>query len=196
MCYAPGFFWGGHMKSVLGNSITLFKTAATIETTTCIRSIFSKLGANSVVFLDLDDTVGRVNQAMGLDAWFRFRINQFSAEGHSDSEALNNAIILYNQAQMASKEYVAVEGDVDIANEIEKLKAKNIHVFGLTARNHVIADKTHELLTTLGVSFSDQVLADSEFHIGEAKVVIKQGIIFANGQNKGVCLGAVYISHR
>ena len=140
------------------------------------------------MFLDLDDTVGRVSQAMGLDAWFRFRISQFASDGHEPSQALEKAIILYNQAQLASMQYLAVESDVDIGQEIASLQSRDIHVFGLTARNHLIAEKTHELLATLNVSFSHHALSDHSFELNGKSILVRQGIIFANGQHKGMCI--------
>lgn len=166
----------------------LFNRARTIIASTSINRIFSHPKPHGVVFLDLDDTVGRVNQALGLDAWFRFRIGQFAQDGHEPSKALELAIELYNQAQLASKQYIPIEPDIDIAKEIEMLKAQHIDVIGLTARNHKIAPKTHQLLETLGVKFSTDALEDGEFEISGYRVIASQGIIFGNGQHKGKCI--------
>ena len=177
------------MASVLTEcGSVLFKSAKTIVASTSIRKILSQPKPKGIVFLDLDDTVGRVSQALGLDAWFRFRIAQFSQEGHEPSRALELAISLYNQAQLASTKYVPVEVEVLIAEEIEQLKEKNIDVIGLTARNHTIALKTHELLETLGVTFSATALKDGEFEISGYKVIASKGVIFANGRHKGECI--------
>lgn len=183
---------GISVKSSLNASTASFFKQVVITTSDSIKSVFSKIKPGSVVFLDLDDTVGRVSQAMGLDAWFRFRISQFASDGHEPSQALEQAILLYNQAQLASKQYLAVEADVDIGQEIATLQSRNIDVFGLTARNHTIAAKTHELLATLNVRFSHHALNDHSFELNGKSVLVSQGIIFANGQHKGKCIEQVH----
>jgi Protein of unknown function (DUF2608) len=153
-----------------------------------MNEILAKARPGSLLILDIDDTVGRVSQNLGLDAWFRFRIQQFANEGHSDSMALAKAVTLYNLAQMASTNMVSVDESVNIAQKIETLKAMGVKVIALTARNHHLADKTKSLLDTIGVTFSGDVLEEGEFMQNGEPVVIQNGIIFANGNNKGDCL--------
>lgn len=157
-------------------------------TSTDIAHILSSATPGSLFILDIDDTVGRVSTSIGLDAWFRFRMQQFIIEGHSQSEALRDAIILYNLAQLASNTMVPVDEQNPIAPLIAELKMKGAKVIGLTARNHELTDKTLALLDTLGVAFSTDVLASAAFMLNEKPVVIKDGVIFANGNHKGKCL--------
>ena len=157
-------------------------------TSTDIAHILSSATPGSLFILDIDDTVGRVSTSIGLDAWFRFRMQQFIADGHSQSEALENAIILYNLAQLASKTMVPVDKGNHIAPLITALKTKGAKVIGLTARNHKLTDKTIELLGTLGVTFSADVLPNATFRLNGKLVEMKAGVIFANGNNKGECL--------
>lgn len=157
-------------------------------TSTDIAHILSSATVGSLFILDIDDTVGRVSTSIGLDAWFRFRMQQFINEGHSQSEALRDAIILYNLAQLASKTMVPVDEHNPIAPLIAELKMKGAKVIGLTARNHKLTDKTLELLGTLGVTFSADVLPSVTFMLNEKPVVMKDGVIFANGNHKGKCL--------
>ena len=157
-------------------------------TSTNIAHILSSATRGSLFILDIDDTVGRVSTAIGLDAWFRFRMQQFIMDGHSQSEALTNAIVLYNLAQLASRTMVPVDKHNPIAPLIAELKTKGAKVIGLTARNHNLTAKTIELLGTLGVTFSADVLPTATFTLNEKAVVIQDGVIFANGNHKGKCL--------
>lgn len=161
-----------------------------VQRFTCndIAHILSNATADSLVILDIDDTVGRVSTSIGLDAWFRFRIQQYITDGHDHTKALTNAITLYNLAQLASRIMVPVDKCNPIAPLIAELKMKGAKVIGLTARNHELTDKTIELLKTLGVTFSPDVFPSVAFMLDEKPVVMKDGVIFANGNHKGRCL--------
>jgi hypothetical protein len=150
--------------------------------------ILSHAHANSLVFLDIDDTIGRVPQTLGLDAWFRFRIQQYANEGHTNAQALASAVEIYNAAQLASICMVPLHEDIRIAPLIEELKSKNIKVLALTARNNLLTEKTLTLLKSMDVHFSDDVLKEGHFLLNNKPVEIKNGVVFANGNNKGVCL--------
>lgn len=153
-----------------------------------ISHILSHAQAGSLVILDLDDTVGRVSQTMGLDAWFRFRLQTFQDEGLPFSAALASAVILYNLSQLHSQQMVFVDKNHNMAVLIQQLKDKHVTVIALTARNHEIADKTLELLKNLGVSFSEGVLKNGSFEFKNKHIEIKEGIIFSDGSHKGECL--------
>lgn len=155
---------------------------------TDIEHILSHPKPGSLVILDIDDTVGRVSQTIGLDAWFRFRIEQYASEGHQPSQALTKAIEIYNMAQLASKQMVAVDRSKNIAALVLELKNKGIKVIGLTARNHHLTQKTLSLLDSLGVSFSDDVLNNGSLELNSKPVEVMNGVIFANGNHKGLCL--------
>ena len=156
-----------------------------------IKFILSHAKPGSLVILDIDDTIGRVSQTIGLDAWFRFRIQQYANDGHAESQALAQTIEIYNRVQLASRQMVTVDINNHIASLIQGLKDKGIKVVALTARNHVLVEKTLSLLIELGVYFSDDVLAHGCLLINDKPVEIKNGVIFANGNNKGHCLEQV-----
>lgn len=167
------------------------KLRCTVEKSTNIKHILASAKPGSLAILDIDDTVGRVGQSIGLDAWFRYRIQQYALEGHNESQALLNAIELYNRVQKASTRMVCVDPENDIAALIQQLKDRGVKVMGLTARNRELTDKTIELLHTLGVTFSDDVLKDAVFFMDGKLIEIKNGIIFSDGANKGLCLKEV-----
>lgn len=158
---------------------------------TDIKHILSHTTPNSLLILDIDDTIGRVSQTLGLDAWFQFRIQQYISEGFSDSAALEETIQTYNMAQLASPGMLPVDKDNDMAPLIHGLKNIDVKIIGLTARNHVLVDKTLSFLAALNITFDADILSQQTLTINGRMVVIKEGIIFASGNNKGACLEAV-----
>jgi hypothetical protein len=150
-----------------------------------IKSIFSSIPDDALLLMDIDDTVGRLPQSIGLDPWFRFRIEQFVSEGHEPSQALSSAIEIYNQVQFASHKMIPLDKSVDIGREISSLKLRGVKVIGLTARNKALTDITHEQLRSLNVAFSENVLTSALFDINGRVVEINEGVIFADGSHKG-----------
>ncbi len=159
-----------------------------IQQHTDIRHILSHPKPGSLVIFDIDDTIGRVPQTIGLDAWFRFRIEQYANEGHNEAQALALTIEIYNKAQCSSTEMIAVDKDINISTLINALKTQNIKVIALTARNYELADKTLSFLNTLNVNLNDDVVHSGSFVLNGRQIEIKNGAIFANGTNKGHCL--------
>lgn len=158
------------------------------QTTVSMNHILQQPRAGGILLLDLDDTVGRVPQMLGLDPWFRYRVTRFALEGHTQSGALLAAIEIYNRAQLASKAYVPVDHSIDIARQINLLKTNGVDVIGVTARNFQIAEQTHLLLDSLGVTFSADALKDGRFVINDKIIEAKNGVLFVNGQDKGKAL--------
>ena len=159
-----------------------------LQQSTDMAAILLQTPPKSLVILDIDDTIGRVPQAIGLDPWFRARVSQYASEGHESSIALDKAIWVYNLAQLRSTKMVPVDQHCDIAGLISQLKSTDRKVMAITARNDVLTEKTLELLDTLHVSFSEGVINENELVIDDKKVYIKAGVIFANGCHKGRCL--------
>lgn len=146
----------------------------------------------ALLILDIDDTIGRVSQTIGLDAWFRFRIEQHITEGHSDSDALAKTLVIYNLAQLASPKMVPVDKSKPIAPLIKQLQARGVKIIGLTARNHKLTDKTLSFLKDLDIAFCENVIEPGEFSLNDKPVIIQKGIIFANGNNKGLCIESLH----
>lgn len=155
---------------------------------TDIAFILSDIKPGSLLILDIDDTVGRVSQTLGLDAWFRYRIQQFIDDGHPESEALAQTIVIYNMAQLASRQMIPVDNANPVGPLINAIKSKGASVIGLTARNDVLVEQTLNLLATNAVEFSQDVLIDGAFTLDNRRVCVKNGVIFANGNNKGLCI--------
>jgi hypothetical protein len=178
-------------ESVFSGFLPAFLTGVNklkAQTTVSMTHILQQPRAGGILLLDLDDTVGRVPQMLGLDPWFRYRVTRFASEGHTQSGALLAAIEIYNRAQLASKAYVPVDHSIDIARQINSLKTNGIDVIGVTARNFQIAEQTHLLLDSLGVTFSADALKDGRFVINDKIIEAKNGVLFVNGQDKGKAL--------
>jgi hypothetical protein len=173
------------------NAPTQLSEVNPILTSDNMEFIMSSVQPGAIVILDIDDTIGRVNQTLGLDAWFRFRIQQFASSGHTESQALLKTIELSNFVHLTTRTMQTVDRNHDMADLIEGLKHKGIKVIALTARGSELADKTVELLQNMGVTLSHDAIAEGSFNWNDKHIRIKSGVIFASGSNKGLTLEQV-----
>lgn len=153
-----------------------------------IGFILSNIDKNSLLILDIDDTIGRVSQTIGLAVWFHFRMQQLIGEGETPIQAKLKTIALYQLIQSATETLVPVDANYEIAKLLNQLKANGVMIIALTSRSTCFIDKTVKQLSALDVVLSKEVLEDSTLLLHEKQVVVNEGIIFANGNDKGACL--------
>lgn len=153
-----------------------------------ILTIFDALPSNSLLILDIDDTIGRLPHALGIDPWFLFRIDKFISQGLDEVSAKQKAVELYTKIQLASTQMVGIHQGVDMGRAIDALKARGVTVIGLTARNHMIKHNTHLQLASMGVKLSSEAFKNRTFKVHDKTIEMDDGIIFCNGQNKGAVL--------
>lgn len=162
-----------------------------VVTSENMAGILEQVSQGSVLVLDIDDTLGRLPQSIGLDPWFRFRLDQYASEGHDFDQALLQTIAIYNPVQQASPRMVPVDKEIEIGFLMKQLQAKGVKVIGLTARNSALIDVTLQQLDSIGVSFCQDLLMPTEFELKGKKVQINAGIVFSDGSHKGDCFTAV-----
>ncbi len=153
-----------------------------------MREILAGIPPDSLLVLDIDDTIGRLEHVLGLDPWFRNRLNEFIEQEGDFYTALILTIALYNPIQQASPSMIPVDDSFSITELVDDLKQKGVTVIGLTARNNALVDATLRQLESLDFSFSQGVLEDSTFKLDGKDIEIKDGIIFCDGSNKGSVL--------
>ena len=165
-----------------------FFAVQSLKTSSSMPEILSNTPLNSLLVLDIDDTIGRLPHVLGLDAWFRFKLSQFVEQEDDFDKALLMTIALYNPIQQASPSMITVDDSFSIKDLVDTLKNKGITVIGLTARNNALVDATFSQLDSLDFSFSQGILEDSTFKLDGKTIEIKDGIIFSDGSNKGLVL--------
>ncbi len=157
--------------------------------------MLSNIAKHSLLILDIDDTIGRVSQTIGLAVWFHFRMQQFIEEGSSPKNAKVKTITLYQLVQLVTETLVPVDPSCEIAKRLKQLQTKGVKVIALTSRSTFFIDKTLKQLSDLNVAFSKEVLKDCTLLLNDEQVVIKEGVIFANGNDKGACLKLLKSNH-
>lgn len=152
-----------------------------------MHRILASVTAESLLVLDIDDTIGVVKQVLGRDRWFKNKIISFQASGLTGEEALLETLKIYNPVQHASK-MEAIDKTVDWPIKLQQLRKKNVKIIGLTARNDELVKTTLRQLSEVGVSFCEDVIMPGSCIIDGKLVKVESGVIFASGLPKGQVL--------
>jgi len=147
---------------------------------------------NSTAIFDLDNVVIESTQELGSDQWFVKLLNYACEIIVDQDEAITTVLTIYHAVQHHA-EMQAVEREV--SQLIKELQEKPLPVIGLTARGTPIMDRTLAQLKKLDIDFSKHHAEKYlEFSINEIspKVAYKDGIIFCNGNDKGICLAKFF----
>ncbi|MCH9610475.1 MAG: hypothetical protein S4CHLAM81_01190 [Chlamydiales bacterium] len=141
------------------------------------------VNSETLVILDIDNTLLMPTQELGSDQWFRYRLDSYRKEGKTYPQAL----------ELALPEWEAVQNITDVAvvemetpTIIEKLQEKNIPVIGLSTRGLALAMRTVQQLDSVGINL--QVTAPSKEEIpllNPHAILFRKGILFTAGTHKG-----------
>ncbi len=167
-----------------------------IESADFIRPVLDKVNENDLVIFDLDKTILDLPQRLGGDDWFNHTLRSRLEAGRDKAEIMAQTVSEYNIYQKATHKGISVEKGLEIGKEISSLKRRGAYVIALTSRNFELVGTTLKQLSSLNVGFDDMLLNEVDFHFNGKKIVIRNGIIFSNGSNKGEVLRRCGLSFR
>ena len=176
------------MKKAFLITMLLFSIgiAAEILESNSIADVFDHIEQESLVIFDLDNTIITSAQSLGGDAWFSAQMEDYLENGLTNQEALAKVLPLWEALQHIS-EVVPVE--IDTASFIKTLQSKDCSVIALTTRGYTMTNVTESQLKSVEVDFSkDSPIVGEIFFNHKAGILFKDGIIFAQGVDKGSVL--------
>ncbi|MCP5469997.1 MAG: DUF2608 domain-containing protein [Chlamydiales bacterium] len=139
--------------------------------------------ADTLVILDIDNTLIMPKQELGSDQWFRYRLDHYRKQGKSYPEAL----------ELALPEWEAVQNITDVqlvepetAQVITELQSKHIRVMGLTTRGLALAMRTVQQLRSVGIDLAVSAPTSEEIPLlNPHAILFRRGILFTAGTHKG-----------
>ncbi|MBF0208408.1 MAG: DUF2608 domain-containing protein [Oligoflexia bacterium] len=155
---------------------------AKIEEIKSMRDIESAITDDTLVVLDIDNTIIHPTTYLGSDEWHYYLYRIYKINGVDEKEILSKTTDVWNKTQSLIEIELAEKGTPDL---IKKLQGRGIKIMSLTARDGAIADLTIKHLKSLGVDFSKSSLleADKELPWPEGGVLVRGGIIFVGENN-------------
>lgn len=156
-----------------------------IETNT-FSDLLKYIRPNSLVLLDIDDTLMEPQQTLGSDVWFRWRINYYKNQGIEPRLALETALMDWVSVQSLTKVKLVEPGTDDI---VRRVQDEGFHVMGLTTRGASLATRTTQQLNTIDIDLSRAAPTNNELlFLNPHEVIFKNGALFTSGTHKGKAL--------
>ena len=107
--------------------------------------------SNTVLFIDLDNTILHPQSIMGSDQWGRYYRSQLRSKGKSDIQVWQDSISIWKAVAKSLRVKPSEEGIPQLFSELSRL---GVQVFGLTAREPNLKQHTKKHLSSIGVELS------------------------------------------
>jgi len=141
---------------------------------------------NSLVLLDIDDTLLLPVQTLGTDIWFIDRLKEHQFSGLSKSEALDKTLAQWEAIRHLTKVKIVEPGTEEI---VAQLQAQKIPVFGLSTQGLALATRTLMQLLSLGIDLTKTCPCDKDVYFMNGQgVLYRNGLLFTSGTPKGKAL--------
>ncbi len=164
----------------------IFQTAlnAIIIETAHFDEISQYADSDTLVILDIDDTILIPNQMLGCDEWFNKRLQEQQDKGKSFIEALDKTLFEWEGLRSLTEMQTCEKNTTQI---IDELQEKNISVMCLTTQRFALAPRTvyqleHQKIDMTKTSPTQENLFFMNQNLG---VLFFKGILFTNGTHKG-----------
>jgi uncharacterized protein DUF2608 len=142
--------------------------------------------SDTLLILDIDDTLLLPVQTLGNDAWFLYRVQQLNAVGLPPTQAKEKAISEWEAVRHLTKVKIVEEGTEEIIANMQKNKTT---IIGLTTQGLALATRTVQQLNSLGIDLSlTAPISDDVFFMNQRGVLFRKGIMFTSGTPKGEAL--------
>ena len=148
--------------------------------------IKSYVDKETLVLLDIDDTLLIPTQTLGTDVWFMDRLKNHAENGKSKEEALDKALAEWEAVRHLTNVKL-VETTTD--SVVRELQDHQIAVMGLTTQGLALATRTVNQLKSLSIDLVRTAPCEKEhFIFNEQSILYRRGILFTSGTPKGVAL--------
>lgn len=158
----------------------------TIIETPHFKEVLNHIDSNTLVVLDIDDTLLIPAQTLGTDIWFLHRGKQHEKAGLSRAVAFEKALAEWEAIRQLTNVSIVEEGTQAI---IASLQDKNVPVMGLTTQGLALATRTIQQLQSLGIDLTPSAPSkEDHYFINEHGVLYRHGVLFTSGTQKGKAL--------
>jgi hypothetical protein len=150
------------------------------------QDISSHLTPDTLIVLDIDDTLLIPKQMLGCDEWFCYRLNQRTKEGLKPSAALEKTLAEWEGVRHLTEMEIVEPSSESV---IDSLQKQGYCVIGLTTQGLALATRTVQQLKGQGIDLSKTAPKDSVyFSLNEHGILFRDGILFTSGMPKGKAL--------
>jgi hypothetical protein len=157
------------------------------------NTILNHVKPDSLILLDIDDTLLIPRQMLGNDEWFMHRMDELIKQGFPKEEALKKTINEWESIRLITNMEI-VENGTDLI--VEKLQDEGFTVMGFTTQGFTLATRTHQQLISNNLDLSRTSPRDEGlyFSMQDQGVLFSNGVLFTSGRHKGKTL-LQFLSH-
>ena len=145
------------------------------------------IGKDTLVVLDIDDTLLIPRQMLGCDEWFIYRINKREKEGMAPRESLEKSLAEWEAVRHITEMEIVEPGTEAIVQALQK---KGHAVMGLTTQGLALATRTSQQLKAnrFDLTLTAPYKEDFYFSLNRHGILYRNGILFTSGMPKGEAL--------
>lgn len=185
-------FYGGFMRL-----LALFLILAVSLGFTQIRELeqFEEIthcvDSETLLILDIDDTLIVPAQMLGNGKWFEYRWDLHEAQGLTHREALEKTLAEWEAIRHLSQMRLV---EPEIPNVVSSLQKQAVDLMGVTHQGLALATRTAAQLKELNIdlSLSTLVATDRCIEVDGHTVLFRKGILFTSGKSKGDALFTLF----
>lgn len=151
------------------------------------KEILDHTTPDTLIVLDIDDTLLIPIQMLGCDEWFCYRLKQLRQEGLDPSAALERSLAEWEGIRHLTKMEIVEPGTEEV---VQTLQTRGLTVMGLTTQGIALATRTVLQLKEHYIDLTKTAPSQQDhfFTIANHGVLYRHGILFTSGQPKGVAL--------
>jgi hypothetical protein len=147
-----------------------------------IQEVLPEALPDTLVILDIDNTLIRPCQSLGSNEWFQHQLKQKKEAFQDPEEALNQTIDLLHSIYAVTKVQTM---EPETAKVIRQLQDRNVMVMGATYRGPMIASLTIRQLASVGIDLSVTSPSKATFPLIDlSESLYYRGILFSSGKSK------------
>jgi len=160
---------------------TLF---ASIKEIAHFNELASQVNEDTVLLLDIDETLMTPSQMLGSDSWFDYRIKKYQTNGNDLARALEKTLAEWEAIRHLTRMGL-VEPEISLV--LGELQKKGVQVMGLTIQGLALATRTVLQLGELQIDLTKTAPAKEDFCLSVQghTVLFRHGILFTSGKSKG-----------
>ncbi len=162
-------------------------TYAKIIETDHFEELCSYVAEDTLIILDIDDTLLIPTQMLGCDEWFLHQLKKHQNAGMNYTQALEKGLAEWEAIRHLTKMKIVEPGTEKI---IAALQKQNCCIIGLTTQGLALATRTskqlkeHHIDLTITAPSKEDVFFQSQGH----GLLFRNGILFTSATNKGEAL--------
>jgi hypothetical protein len=139
------------------------------------KGLSEHLTSDTVLLLDIDDTLLITKQMLGCDEWFNIRVKK---------QGLEKALAEWEGIRHLTQMEIVEEGTEKLISALQK---KGVRVMGLTTQGLALATRTVHQLQEQGIDLSLTAPSVEDIYLSNKGhgVIFRHGILFTSGTHKG-----------